>query len=237
MHDTLDDVIHRGLYRHFYIEDRPVWVIGDVHGCHKQFRTLCAKIKEADPNASIYQLGDLIDRGPGLIEVVDVVDQYDVRCTIGNHEVNFLLELHGFKQCRSKARRATHDKFNRLSGTDQDRVVNCLQRMTNMVGVQLDNGEHWTLSHSPVRNHDILTEGMSASAYCMTNVPYSDSVFDANCVHGHQHWNYRHITEQINDPLQEWYNIDGGCCYGGHLVGFNLNHKHAIWVLGVDYES
>ncbi len=237
MHNTISGVIHDKLYRNFYIETDHTWAIGDVHGCDAQFRTLCQRIKTLTPDATIYQLGDLIDRGPGLVEVVDVVDEYDVKSTIGNHELNFLMELHGHKECRSKARRATHDQFNRLVGSDQQRVVDCLQSMANMISVQTARGTVWTLSHSPIKDHDVLSEGKGAASYCMNNTPYTNSPMNANCVHGHQHWNYRHISEQIEEVDQHWYNIDGGCCYGGHLVGLNLDSLTHIWVKGVDWES
>lgn len=61
-------------------------VIGDVHGCYK---TLCALLDKL-PDDKITFAGDLMDRGPGSKQVVDLVMEKGYQCVLGNHEHMFL---------------------------------------------------------------------------------------------------------------------------------------------------
>lgn len=58
-------------------------IIGDVHGCAK---TAAAILKKIPADHEPIFLGDLIDRGPDCLGVVDLVMQGGYRCLMGNHE-------------------------------------------------------------------------------------------------------------------------------------------------------
>lgn len=67
------------------------YVIGDVHGCFKELKQLINKIESKDPTAIIYFVGDWIDRGPQVAEVMQwVVDNITTmgkyRSVRGNHD-------------------------------------------------------------------------------------------------------------------------------------------------------
>ena len=59
-------------------------VVGDVHG---EFRTLM-KLLDKFPTEQVCIVGDLIDRGPDSIEVVDhvIANSDRIKCVRGNHE-------------------------------------------------------------------------------------------------------------------------------------------------------
>ena len=76
----------------------PFDIIGDVHGCHEELVRLLSELgydTAADPIAhpegrrAVF-LGDLVDRGPGVAEVLDVamsmVAAGSALCILGNHE-------------------------------------------------------------------------------------------------------------------------------------------------------
>lgn len=63
-----------------------VAVIGDIHGESKQFIELIEKIKIKYPQAGIYSVGDLIDRGPDSKGVIQACMDYNVSAIIGNHD-------------------------------------------------------------------------------------------------------------------------------------------------------
>jgi len=75
-------------------EDRPVYAIGDVHGCLGLLRDLLAAIQDdaalAGHGARIVLLGDMIDRGEdsaGVLELVmSLAAQGRVLPILGNHE-------------------------------------------------------------------------------------------------------------------------------------------------------
>lgn len=60
-------------------------IIGDVHGHYKGLMTLLETIAPGQHD-QVYFLGDLIDRGPDSIHVVDFVQQNGYTCLLGNHE-------------------------------------------------------------------------------------------------------------------------------------------------------
>ena len=77
----------------------PFDIIGDVHGCHAELLSLLDRLgydTAADPIAHpegrrALFLGDLVDRGPGVAEVLDIamsmVAAGSALCVAGNHEV------------------------------------------------------------------------------------------------------------------------------------------------------
>jgi len=217
--------------------DLPVWVIGDVHGCGDAFKKLVADIKKTSPNCIIFQLGDLIDRGPDVLSVFNTVQEHDIKTCIGNHELNFIQEWFGYKQCRSKARRETHDKIRSLPQHEQDIIIDGILKMQNYYTVEVSSAI-WTLSHAPIRTEiDMFEDGGAGNTYCMSTTPYENNIINKDCVHGHMHWNYRDINQQIADKEQGWYNVDGGACYGGELIALELGSLQVIRKPGVAYAT
>lgn len=67
------------------------YVIGDVHGCYKELMLLLNKIESKDTNAIIYFVGDWVDRGPQVADVMQwVVENITLtgkyRSVRGNHD-------------------------------------------------------------------------------------------------------------------------------------------------------
>jgi serine/threonine protein phosphatase 1 len=65
--------------------------IGDIHGCELTLRKLLFDNLAIDKDDEIYLLGDLIDRGPRIREVIDDILQlrkygYNLKAIKGNHE-------------------------------------------------------------------------------------------------------------------------------------------------------
>lgn len=67
------------------------YVIGDVHGCYDEMMRLLARIEAKDPEAIIYFLGDFLDRGPEVWNVLTwamehITPDGKYRSVRGNHE-------------------------------------------------------------------------------------------------------------------------------------------------------
>lgn len=227
--NTLNNIMHEMMTPNYFQSNKgqDVWVIGDVHGCGKQFKNILEQINEVSNDPLIFQLGDLIDRGPNLLSVFKLVEEYNVKTSIGNHETNFIQEYFNYKKCNSKVRQETHDKLNSYSKKDKDFIISSMLNMRNFYDVQTDS-KNWLLSHAPFKkNIDIEHDCGNASSYCMSNEEYDSSPLYDNSVHGHMHWAYKDIEKQIEDDGQSWYNIDSGACYGNYLLALELNSlKH-----------
>ena len=57
-------------------------IITDIHGCYKTMRALLKKC----PKDDIVVCGDLVDRGPRSMQVVEYIKKNKIPCVKGNHE-------------------------------------------------------------------------------------------------------------------------------------------------------
>ena len=59
-------------------------VVSDIHGCEEKYRALLVRLR---PEDTLYILGDVIDRGPGGIAILeDMMERENVIPLWGNHE-------------------------------------------------------------------------------------------------------------------------------------------------------
>ncbi|NBP37273.1 MAG: symmetrical bis(5'-nucleosyl)-tetraphosphatase [Betaproteobacteria bacterium] len=82
------------------------WAIGDIQGCYDEFMSLVTRIdSKGDPRsvAKLWLVGDLINRGPKSLEVLEWVMKHQDRCRVvlGNHDLNFLAIASQTRQPRS----------------------------------------------------------------------------------------------------------------------------------------
>lgn len=68
------------------------WVIGDVQGCIKSLQTLLSHPKLQRSNAHYVFVGDLVNRGPGSLEVLQLIQALGDRAhvVLGNHDIHLL---------------------------------------------------------------------------------------------------------------------------------------------------
>lgn len=73
--------------------ERQTYVIGDVHGCADELRTLVGQLPLTSGDRIVF-VGDYIDRGPCSKDVIDVIlelaTRYEVVPLLGNHEAMLL---------------------------------------------------------------------------------------------------------------------------------------------------
>ncbi len=67
-------------------KDKRHFVVGDIHGRYTTFLNLLEAIDYDDTTDMIYSVGDLIDRGPQSVEVVEFFKQPNCWASRGNHE-------------------------------------------------------------------------------------------------------------------------------------------------------
>jgi len=68
-----------------------IYVIGDVQGCFDELTDLLNKVKFKPQQDSAWFLGDLINRGPKNLEVINFIRQLpNTQVVLGNHDLHFL---------------------------------------------------------------------------------------------------------------------------------------------------
>lgn len=62
------------------------FIVGDIHGCHRELETLLAAVDFDKTKDRCIAGGDLIDRGPSSATVVDLIDEDWFHSVRGNHD-------------------------------------------------------------------------------------------------------------------------------------------------------
>lgn len=76
------------------------WIVGDIHGCAREFERLLEVIRFRPEQDELWCLGDLIDRGPHSLAVLRIWQTVRGRGILGNREINALLSFSGTRPKR-----------------------------------------------------------------------------------------------------------------------------------------
>lgn len=62
------------------------WIVGDVHGCGAELNDLLERLALVTGDRTIL-VGDLFDKGPDPVRVLDTLRETDAEAVLGNHDV------------------------------------------------------------------------------------------------------------------------------------------------------
>ena len=101
------------------------YVIGDIHGCFKTLQRLLQSL-DLQPQDRLWCVGDLINRGPHSLEVVEwaMKNQHRVQVVLGNHELHLLACYFGAETSDND----TLDELLSLSERDRREVLEWVRR-------------------------------------------------------------------------------------------------------------
>jgi bis(5'-nucleosyl)-tetraphosphatase (symmetrical) len=80
------------------------YLIGDLQGCDDAFGRLLSKIDFSPSRDVLFVLGDLVNRGPESLAVLERLMRYGsaAQCLLGNHDLNLLAIAYGVRQPHRK---------------------------------------------------------------------------------------------------------------------------------------
>lgn len=210
------------LYHHLCYGEE-TFIIGDIHGNLEILNRLLDKIP---PQAKIYSVGDIIDRGENSMGTIFRLlhDQRFMGFTMGNHELAFLQERSG-KPCNSKARQRTHEEFDSLDGDSQEVILEFIKGgYPYLILDNVDMRKKVFLSHAGVgtfdRNMVSLRHTIGSQMNPVDNFTGSEHFEEQ--VHGHFAWQY---DGDFSGPVV---NIDSGAYDTGVLTAFNPFTREVI---------
>jgi bis(5'-nucleosyl)-tetraphosphatase (symmetrical) len=113
------------------------YAIGDVQGCHDELRALVAKLNFSADRDQLWFVGDLVNRGPGSLQVLRYVRDLgdNAIVVLGNHDLHLLAVAHG---SRRKRKSDTLDEI--LHAADRDALLEWL--ITRPLAHLHASGEH-----------------------------------------------------------------------------------------------
>ena len=205
-------------------------VIGDVHGCAEEFETLLLALK-LRPKDRVFQVGDLVNRGPDSHRVLKLARKYGVTCVLGNHEVRL---LRARKQKSSENLKSyDHDTLEQLTKTDwkflkkMPPYVYKPKRKTIIV--------HAGFLPKPVwHKQDIDTITQIKSVDANGNLIKAETASDT--FSWAEHWHGAPFVVYGHNPRPETFKrsgsigIDTGCVFGGHLTAYTVEDKSVLQV-------
>ena len=228
-------------FRH---EHGPFDIIGDVHGCFDELQALLQKLgyeikaEPIDPDVLSYKvhhrqrrkaifLGDLVDRGPKITEVLrlvmGMVESGTALCLPGNHEVKLLSRLRG------KGVQISHGLAESLAQLEQEtpdfkqRVANFIENLVSHY--VLDSGR-LVVAHAGMKKglqgrdsrkvRDFALYGETTGESDEFGLPIR--VNWAAEYRGKAVVVYGHTPVPKPEWLNRTINLDTGCVFGGSLT-------------------
>ncbi len=231
-------------------QDRgPFDLIGDVHGCYGELVTLLARLGysiEAEGELAVARhaqgrklvfLGDLVDRGPAIVEVLRLaigsVRASTAYCVLGNHDFKLARLLRGKPATITHGLQASVDQLARVAPSFSQIVIDFVASLPNHL--ILDQGRLIAV-HGAIKPAYIGRDSGRIQAYALYGDTNGEK--DAEGLPIRLDWSIHHdgscAVVYGHTPVSEpvWKNetlcIDTGCVYGGALTALRWPERELV---------
>ena len=226
-----------------------IYVIGDIHGCHKEFLNML-KLIDFSAKDDLFVLGDVVDRGEAPIPLLlDIMSRKNIHLIKGNHdnlaekllrriyidEVDTLtsLDIKQLSNWLCDGGRVTKEQFRTLDCKTKKEVLDYI-RGSPAYNELTVNGQKFILIHGGLPD---ITPGKKLYEYdekrlMQTRTDYSKQYrADAILVTGHTPTFL--INEEYRGKIYRKFNhiaLDCGCVFGESLGCMCLNNMKEYYV-------
>lgn len=214
------------------------YVMSDIHGCLDKFLKILRLIKFSDSD-EIYILGDVLDRGPNPLEVMDYVMSHENICMLkGNHEL-FFEDFYQTGDIRLWKYNGGAPTFNELQQRDQkysDDLYNYVQKLPFIKVV-----DKYILTHAgvyfPFKFNELDIEkfiSIQEEDYCLWDrsmIGDEKQYKDYYVIVGHTPTSL--VTKKKKEKIVKRNGviyIDCGGCFGGKLSCLRLDDMKEFYV-------
>ena len=204
--------------------------IGDIHGCHVEFAELLARLALAKTDRVVL-LGDLVNRGPDSVRVIDLARECRATALLGNHELRLLkFRRTGDRKFIKETDLETGEKLRPEDWTYLEAMpLTYEEPELNLVFVHggFIPGEPWQKQPAEVvtRIQVINREGRAAKRSDEPGAPAWADLWS-----GPPFVVYGHTPRPYIYRLKWSLGIDTGCVLGGHLTAYELPEKRFVQV-------
>ena len=119
------------------------YVIGDVQGCYDELIELCSKIKFDPKKDTLIFAGDLVNRGPKSLEVLNfcLQNKKSIKAVLGNHDL-YLIYLIEHKKNNKSLKKI-------LNASNVSRIHKWLKKLPLLLKINI-NGHNFWISHAGI---------------------------------------------------------------------------------------
>jgi protein phosphatase len=244
--DAVEEIIREPLWNNRKEDHGPFDIVGDVHGCYDELRTLLDKlgysveeyvVRHPEGRRLVF-VGDLVDRGPDSPNVLRLV-MASVKagtaiCVPGNHDMKFLRWLNG------KRVQPTHglaDTIAQLEADPLDRR-DLMAFLDNLVSHFVFDDGKLVVAHAGLKESMQGRGSGKVREFCL----YGDTTGErdeyglperldwAREYRGKALVVYGHTPFAEPRWLNHTVNIDTGCCFGGALTALRYPEQETVSV-------
>jgi len=196
-------------------------IIGDIHGCMEELNLLLRKVQYNNANDELFFVGDLINKGPDSLKVLEFAKHHNVRLVLGNHELGLI---------RNYQQNSTSKYFQILSKQLGDQLefwVNWLQMKPRYI-----EEENFILVHAGLVPHQKLSQTDERFLTSIRTWDGEGKDIKSNAhpawfdLYTHKklvvfgHWAQRGLVNKSNVI-----GLDTGCVYGNKLTALLLPER------------
>jgi len=207
----------------FDLKSRNVVIVGDVHGCFDELQELHSQFIE--PNDLVILAGDLVNKGPKSVEVIEYARKNEFFAILGNHEIASL--RHHFKRINPKVETEiwTERGYEWNKCIQQDNV-DFLLSLPFTISIPYHNA---IVVHAGLIPNLPLEKQSIAAMVGMRNLVKMDSGYEAKSKpaeggvawakvwEGPKHVYFGHDAYRKIQKEKYATGLDSGCVYGNHL--------------------
>lgn len=224
----------------------PFDIIGDIHGCFDELIVLLKKLGyEIDDNNNVYHsdnrklifLGDLVDRGPKVVEVLklvfNVVSSKNGYLVPGNHDMRLLRKLNGHNV---QDKHGLKETMEQLKTVDSGFIEKIKTMFTSLPSHYIFDDGNLVVAHAGLKEEFHGKESAAVRAFAL----YGDTTgtVDEEGFPIRRDWasNYKgnalvvYGHTPIKEPkfINNTINIDTGCVFGGKLTSLRYPEKEVV---------
>jgi hypothetical protein len=202
--------------------------IGDVHGCYAELDTMLDKLALCPGKDHLIYLGDLINKGPSSLRVLELAARYPARFILGNHELAFLRAV---KTGTIPSKASLLQVFREIQG-ELPRWIPFLEAFKPFIVTKKYLAVHAGIRpdlhprETPI--HQLCTlrtwDGLGKDLQNEQNPPWYSFYRDPKPIF-YGHWAKKGLNLRHNS-----FGLDSGCVYGKSLSAYILEERRIVSV-------
>ena len=194
-----------------------IFAVGDIHGCFLTFQKLLGEMGVTDED-TLVSLGDLVDRGPRIREVLEYIANRDnTYVTIGNHDFYWFDHAENGRRASNEFmwNQGLSDTVHQLGGDSATLAAAIKPKIVPFIEAGNFVLCHSTYPWDKEKGDDKFTENHFWERWYNENLAYYAAYYKGPViVHGHTPVQMGHSWEErAKDGRLLGINLDGGCCY------------------------